>query len=268
MLIINADDFGYTEATSRAIVEAFQLGLCSSTTLMANMPGFELACELAKENALEGHVGIHLVLTEGRPLTASIQSCPRFCNAAGEFSLTRKRRVLRLSPQEHDALYEEIEAQVNRCRQAGISLTHLDSHNHSHEEWAIAGVVIEAARELKIPAVRMMKNAGKGISTAKRVYRWALNSKYAAAGLARVRRFGHVEDFEIWAREGGDASDASGFEVMLHPTYDASGRLIDLISKEPLKDYVARVVGYSEAVSFSGRRYSPALAKKAAGAAL
>ena len=43
--IINADDFGLSSSVNK-IVESFNNGLINSTTLMANMPGFEEAVEL------------------------------------------------------------------------------------------------------------------------------------------------------------------------------------------------------------------------------
>ena len=62
MLIINADDFGKNRDVNQAVVECFERGLCSSTTIMPNMPGFEEACRLVHEKGLVSHVGIHAVL--------------------------------------------------------------------------------------------------------------------------------------------------------------------------------------------------------------
>src|SRR5690606_10006865 len=45
-VIINADDFGLSSDENRTIISAFQQGLISSATLMANMPAFEEACAL------------------------------------------------------------------------------------------------------------------------------------------------------------------------------------------------------------------------------
>ena len=39
-IIVNADDFGMRAEVNQAIVDAFEQRLISSTTLMANMPGF------------------------------------------------------------------------------------------------------------------------------------------------------------------------------------------------------------------------------------
>ena len=67
-IIVNADDFGMSAEANRAIVEAFENNVISSTTLMTNMPGFEEACELAHRRRLLGKIGLHLNLTSGYPL--------------------------------------------------------------------------------------------------------------------------------------------------------------------------------------------------------
>src|SRR5690606_41564137 len=51
-VIINADDFGLSHEANRTILGAFQQGLISSATLMANMPAFEEACALTREHDL------------------------------------------------------------------------------------------------------------------------------------------------------------------------------------------------------------------------
>jgi chitin disaccharide deacetylase len=40
---INADDFGLNSSVNKAIIEAFDNNYINSTTLMANMPGFDEA---------------------------------------------------------------------------------------------------------------------------------------------------------------------------------------------------------------------------------
>ena len=66
-LIINADDFGYSNGVNYGIIDAFKNGILTSTTCLTNMPGFNHAIQLAKENPNLG-IGIHLTLTCGKPL--------------------------------------------------------------------------------------------------------------------------------------------------------------------------------------------------------
>ena len=66
-LIMNADDFGLSEAVNYGILKGFQDGILTSTTIMANMPGFDHAVEMAKQHP-EMHIGVHLNLTCYKPL--------------------------------------------------------------------------------------------------------------------------------------------------------------------------------------------------------
>ena len=51
-LIVNADDFALTSDISRAIIESFQNGVVTSTTILANCDAklLEEAIELSKQN--------------------------------------------------------------------------------------------------------------------------------------------------------------------------------------------------------------------------
>lgn len=62
-VIFDSDDFGYSHGVNYGIMDAYQRGILTSTTLMANMPGFEHAVKLRKEMPRLG-VGVHLTLTK------------------------------------------------------------------------------------------------------------------------------------------------------------------------------------------------------------
>jgi predicted glycoside hydrolase/deacetylase ChbG (UPF0249 family) len=67
-LIVNADDFGISEAVNRGVVEAHERGIVTSASLMAAGPAFDHAVELARRCPRLA-VGVHLTLTEQQPLT-------------------------------------------------------------------------------------------------------------------------------------------------------------------------------------------------------
>ena len=71
-LIMNADDFGMTQGNSIGILLAHAEGILTSTTCMMNMPYAEWALKEAKKYPELG-VGIHFVLTVGRPLVGRKQ---------------------------------------------------------------------------------------------------------------------------------------------------------------------------------------------------
>src|SRR5512143_145694 len=69
-LIINSDDYGRTPEISRGIREAHLRGVVTSTTCMMNIPttGDDISIALTETPNLG--MGVHLVLTMGRPLSA------------------------------------------------------------------------------------------------------------------------------------------------------------------------------------------------------
>jgi chitin disaccharide deacetylase len=149
-LIINADDFGYSKGVNLGIIEAFQNGVVTSTTLMANMPGAAHAAELAKRNPTLG-VGIHFVLTCGKPLSSTV---PSLVSDKGEF--------YRMAEIEGFAVIEDIElelqTQFEKFLSFGIKPTHIDSHHHVHSLKKVYQVVEKIAKEHQLPIRKVSKD--------------------------------------------------------------------------------------------------------------
>lgn len=158
-LIINADDFGVSEDINNAILQSFQEGLISSTTIMTNMPGFQQACEIISSQNLCGKVGIHLNLTEGYPITREMSLCKRFCDYSGRFK-SQRNTLFWLNKEENRIVYNEIQAQLNRLFERNITPTHIDSHHHYHTEWAIGKQVQKLAHKNNVGAIRLSRNCG------------------------------------------------------------------------------------------------------------
>lgn len=175
-VIVNADDFGLSAHTNAVILHAFQAGLISSATAMANMPAFAAACVLAQQPALKGRIGLHFNLTYGRPLSQAILAEARFCAPHGEFELKLKRRTLRLTRRERLAVEQELEAQWNRCLEHGVMPSHLDSHQHVHNIWPIGEIVARFARKQGVP-VRLARNLGQNIGPLKKIFKALLNRR-------------------------------------------------------------------------------------------
>ena len=133
-LILNADDFGLTRGINRAITELHAAGALTSATLMANGTAFNDAIAIARVQPTLG-VGCHVVLTDGTPLCAP-ETIPtligpdgkNFRPALGQFF----RDAMRGKISEADIAHE-VTAQIQRLQQAGINITHLDTHKaHTH----------------------------------------------------------------------------------------------------------------------------------------
>ncbi|MEK7278341.1 MAG: ChbG/HpnK family deacetylase, partial [Chloroflexota bacterium] len=67
-LIVNADDYGRTPSVSGGIRHAHLRGVVTTTTAMMNMPSVENDIRLALEECPNLCLGVHLVLTAGRPV--------------------------------------------------------------------------------------------------------------------------------------------------------------------------------------------------------
>jgi hopanoid biosynthesis associated protein HpnK len=151
-LIINADDFGLTSGVNRAIAEANRSGVLTSATIMANARAFTEAASLAK--ARPGlKPGCHIVLIDGEPVSPDLPSLTngssRFRTSLKNFALAAVRR--RLSAEE---IEREAEAQIRKIQSFGITLTHIDSHKHTHMFPQVLRPLLRAARACGIRAIR------------------------------------------------------------------------------------------------------------------
>ncbi|MGH9754915.1 MAG: carbohydrate deacetylase [Blastocatellia bacterium] len=153
-LIVNADDFGLTAGVNRAIIEGHTRGAITSATLMANMPAFDTAVRLAKDHPSLG-VGLHFNITQGRPV-ADASRVGSLIDDRGEFwgtSAAILRRMLagRLKIEE---VVIELRAQIEKALNAGLRMTHVDSHKHTHALPQICGAIIATIKDYGINAVR------------------------------------------------------------------------------------------------------------------
>jgi predicted glycoside hydrolase/deacetylase ChbG (UPF0249 family) len=67
-LIINSDDYGRTPDISRGIRDAHVRGVVTSTTCMMNIPTTAADIAVAMQETPFLGMGVHLVLTMGRPI--------------------------------------------------------------------------------------------------------------------------------------------------------------------------------------------------------
>jgi hopanoid biosynthesis associated protein HpnK len=152
-LIINADDFGFTSGVNRAIVEAHMRGVVTSSTLMAQGAAFDEAVLLA-ERAPELSIGCHVVLIDGEPVLRpdeipSLTDSNRFRDGLKSFAA--RAIVGRIHDSEVAA---EAAAQIRKLQAAGIRVSHVDTHKHTHLFPRILLPVLRAARECGIRAIR------------------------------------------------------------------------------------------------------------------
>lgn len=130
-LIVNADDFGLCRGVNRGIIECFERGIVTSTSLMVRQPGADQAAAYARQN-LRLSVGLHLDLGE-------------WISRNGEW------QPLRQVVDIHDAaaVRKEIAWQLAEFRRlVGRDPTHLDSHQHAHSKEPVRSAASALARFL------------------------------------------------------------------------------------------------------------------------
>lgn len=146
-LIVNADDYGRTPGVARGIREAHRHGIVTSTTTMMNMPGVEDALRAALQETPRLGLGVHLVLTSGKPLLP-LERARSLVDESGAF-LKSDELVASLDSLDLAEIEAEWRAQIEKfIHVTGQKPTHLDSHHHS--SYFRAGMfskMLELARE-------------------------------------------------------------------------------------------------------------------------
>ena len=153
-LIVNADDFGLTLGVNRAVIEGHTRGIITSSTIMANMGAFDDAVRLAKDHPSLG-VGLHFNITQGVPV-AGAEKVRSLTDLRGEFlgSSTFLRRIM-FGQLRVEEIEIELRAQIEKVLDAGLNLTHIDSHKHSHALPQVCDVLIKTIGDYGLSAIRL-----------------------------------------------------------------------------------------------------------------
>ncbi|MDM5157282.1 chitin disaccharide deacetylase [Bacillus sp. DX1.1] len=195
-LIVNADDFGLTEGTNYGIIEGHVNGIVNSTTMMMNMPGTEHAARLAKEYTTLG-VGVHLVLTAGKPLLTDVPSLVK------EDGLFHKQATVWESDIDSEDVEREWTAQIEKFLSYGLTPTHLDSHHHVHSLPILHDVLERLAEKYNVPIRRCEQDR------AVRPFSDVFYSDFYSDGVQ--------EDYFMRLKER--VLDGKTVEIMVHPAY-------------------------------------------------
>jgi hopanoid biosynthesis associated protein HpnK len=203
-LIVNADDFGFTPGVNRAIIEAHAHGIVTSSTLMADGSAFEDAVQLAKQTPRLG-IGCHVVLIDGEPITdpaklPSITSNARFGDGLKSFAA--RALTGRFNSSEIET---EVAAQIKKIQAAGISVSHIDSHKHTHLFPAVLRPMLRAARSCGVRAVRNPFGPRRPLRSGELLARPGLWSRYIEVRALRALsgKFSDAVKHEGFATTGG-----------------------------------------------------------------
>lgn len=176
-LVLHADDFGMNEAVTDGILSGFREGLLTSTAILTNAPDCiraisrwqDLLSRLAQhdlpsvgsrkllsDSLAPFDLGIHLNLTQGRPLTGErypgvlLDDKGRF---PGVFGLAR--RLLFSGWKFRAAIERELTAQIEVLLDHRIAPTHLNAHQYIDLFPVVASIVPELLRRYSILVVRV-----------------------------------------------------------------------------------------------------------------
>jgi predicted glycoside hydrolase/deacetylase ChbG (UPF0249 family) len=128
-LIVNADDYGHTAGVSLGIRQAYQNGIVTSTSVMMNRPDALNGILVAQNECPNLGLGVHLVLTSGKPLLAQDQTSSL---VDGEGFFYRPAAIMeKISQIDPAQVAAEWRAQINAFKFASDHAPdHLDSHHH------------------------------------------------------------------------------------------------------------------------------------------
>jgi chitin disaccharide deacetylase len=154
-LVVTADDFGLTKGVTDGILEAHGNGIVTRTSIMASGEAFGYAVEQLRQQPRLG-VGLHFTLVEERPVAAPSE-VPSLLGSNGRLPASYSALLsgfllgrIRLAHIER-----ELRAQLGKCAEAGLRLTHIDSHQHVHTLPSILRMVVKVAEEHGIRRIRL-----------------------------------------------------------------------------------------------------------------
>jgi predicted glycoside hydrolase/deacetylase ChbG (UPF0249 family) len=145
-LIINADDLGISPEVNRGICIAYEKGVVTDSSLLIKGPCVHQAIEMIKKNP-SFPVGIHIDLD---PLlgwkSPGIERLPR-----------QKLLEMMNEPDFAGKVKKEIDNQMTAFLDAGLILSHIDTHHHVHGFPKIFELLVEAMGRHNIKAIRFSK---------------------------------------------------------------------------------------------------------------
>jgi chitin disaccharide deacetylase len=134
-MILNADDFGYSDPTVEATIKCFEIGALTSATIMPKMPATDRAIAYAKSHP-EFSFGAHLTFCSDGPETclSPPEAIPSLALQSGQFKPSNTVRRLALCGQiPVSQIAEELRRQLGFLKDHNLKLSHVDSHGHLHK---------------------------------------------------------------------------------------------------------------------------------------
>jgi hypothetical protein len=237
MIIINSDDFGYTNDINKATYLAFQQNLITSTTALVNFDALEDAISYVKDGRIKQNaVGIHLNLTEGRPITLEMVNNEKFCQN-GLFKGLEALPNIYLDRAASRCVYEELNAQIEYfIEKFGFVPSHIDSHQHIHTKLCIMLCIRRLAKKYGIKAIRLSRNIHVHNNHVKKFYKLIFNKILHFDGFLVTDNFGDMEEAIV---RGIDSKKT--YEIMVHAMLSTDGKVVLDMDRVPLHSKLRRL---------------------------
>ncbi|MGM9859816.1 MAG: ChbG/HpnK family deacetylase, partial [Muribaculaceae bacterium] len=161
-VIINADDLGKSSEVNKAIGNALDHRLITSSTILANSITWEEVHAIVDRNP-QASFGVHLNLTEGRALTSN--PTLKVAGIVDENNVFTKnvRNLPFYSNDLLEAIKNEWDAQLDKVINIErIHATHIDGHHHIHTFFPFRFILIELLRKYELTKVRNRYNFPNG----------------------------------------------------------------------------------------------------------
>ncbi len=152
LLIIHGDDLGAAHAVNQATFQALDKGFISSGSIMVPCSWFPEVAAYGKSHQ-DADLGIHLTLTsewesyEWGPVAPADQ-VKSLIDPKGYLWNTSQEAAASVKPEDAE---REARAQIERALQAGIKITHLDSHMGTFFTPQLFPVYVKLAAEYRLP---------------------------------------------------------------------------------------------------------------------
>jgi chitin disaccharide deacetylase len=219
-VIANADDFGFNHSINTAILFCFEQHYINSTSIMVNMPFFDEAVNLIHQNDFIRNIGVHVNLAEGKPVTDF--KLPEYLDENGNWDFKKvNKKINFLSAEAKTAFSKEIHGQVDKALSNKLLISHIDSHCHLHTLPCFYKLFLDAAQHYKLK-IRLAQTYNEG-NFVNFYYRKYINNVFKKSNSNYSEYFEDAKHF--FGNEGHSRNGV--VEIMLHPDYEASGKLSD-----------------------------------------
>lgn len=157
-LLVCADDYGLSPAIDAAVVSLVRAGRLGALSCIANAPGWRDAAAAVPALRRQARAGLHLNLSEGRPLSAALAARWPVLPTLPRLLLAAHSGRLPLA-----AVRAELDAQWQAFVDAtGQAPDFLDGHQHVHHLPGVRDWVLARAQPLGLPVRSTAQLPGPG----------------------------------------------------------------------------------------------------------